>query len=221
MISQLITDYTPISRLFKIFNLTDKLGIKKNRLCSFSPATVVATEYGLVPIQSLRIGQRVLAYDEQGRTTTYFTILDAYAHEHAVTVDLIISGELIETTPEHPFYELLTVPWLMQGEYTTHWTPAGDLEVGDLIRRANGGIGVVEAIQLIDQPQVMYNLTVDQAHTFFVGNGQWLVHNACYRKTFFDAYPDLQGKVVVHHAIEQQILKRYPGLFTEEEINAF
>jgi hypothetical protein len=25
----------------------------------------------------------------------------------------------------------------------------------------------------------MYNLTVDTAHTFFVGEGQWLVHNAC------------------------------------------
>ena len=25
----------------------------------------------------------------------------------------------------------------------------------------------------------MYNLTIDQAHTFFVGEGQWLVHNAC------------------------------------------
>jgi hypothetical protein len=24
----------------------------------------------------------------------------------------------------------------------------------------------------------MYNLTVDQVHTFFVGDGQWLVHNA-------------------------------------------
>ena len=25
----------------------------------------------------------------------------------------------------------------------------------------------------------MYNLTVSLAHTFFVGDGQWLVHNAC------------------------------------------
>jgi len=25
----------------------------------------------------------------------------------------------------------------------------------------------------------MYNLTVDEAHTFFVGDGQWLVHNEC------------------------------------------
>ncbi|MCB0107996.1 MAG: hypothetical protein KDE53_18870, partial [Caldilineaceae bacterium] len=25
----------------------------------------------------------------------------------------------------------------------------------------------------------MYNLTVAEAHTFFVGDGQWLVHNQC------------------------------------------
>jgi hypothetical protein len=25
----------------------------------------------------------------------------------------------------------------------------------------------------------MYNLTVDTAHTFFIGEGQWLVHNKC------------------------------------------
>ena len=42
-----------------------------------------------------------------------------------------------------------------------------------------------------------------------------------YRKVFFDKHPELEGKVVVHHSIEQQVLKRYPGLFTKEEINAY
>ncbi|WP_085992155.1 hypothetical protein [Oceanobacillus senegalensis] len=28
-----------------------------------------------------------------------------------------------------------------------------------------------------------------------------------YRNTFFDEYPELEGSVVVHHAIEQQVLK--------------
>jgi hypothetical protein len=41
-----------------------------------------------------------------------------------------------------------------------------------------------------------------------------------YRITFFKAHPDLRGKVVVHHAIEQQVLTRYPGLFSENEINS-
>jgi hypothetical protein len=43
---------------------------------------------------------------------------------------------------------------------------------------------------------------------------------AGYRETFFRAHPQLRGQVVVHHAIEQQVLKRYPGLFTEAEIHA-
>ena len=33
-----------------------------------------------------------------------------------------------------------------------------------------------------------------------------------YRKTFFEANPDLRGKVVVHHAVEQGVRKRYPHL---------
>ncbi|NIT56775.1 MAG: hypothetical protein GWN00_11245, partial [Aliifodinibius sp.] len=28
-------------------------------------------------------------------------------------------------------------------------------------------------------PQALYNLTVAEAHTYFVGAGQWLVHNGC------------------------------------------
>ncbi len=41
-----------------------------------------------------------------------------------------------------------------------------------------------------------------------------------YKKTFFAANPGLKGKVVVHHAIEQQVLNRYPGLFTPNEIHS-
>jgi RHS repeat-associated protein len=41
-----------------------------------------------------------------------------------------------------------------------------------------------------------------------------------YRGTFFAAHPELEGKVVVHHAVEQQILTRYPGRFTSSEINS-
>ncbi|MET9545879.1 RHS repeat-associated core domain-containing protein [Streptomyces sp. NPDC006627] len=41
-----------------------------------------------------------------------------------------------------------------------------------------------------------------------------------YKKTFFDEHPHLKGKVVVHHAIEQQVLKRYPNLFSADEIHS-
>ena len=41
-----------------------------------------------------------------------------------------------------------------------------------------------------------------------------------YREVFFKAHPELRGEVVVHHAVEQQVLKRYPGVFTEAEIHS-
>jgi len=41
-----------------------------------------------------------------------------------------------------------------------------------------------------------------------------------YTDTFFAAHPELEGKVWVHHSIEQQVLKRYPGLFSEAEVHA-
>ncbi|WP_146056881.1 hypothetical protein [Chromobacterium alticapitis] len=41
-----------------------------------------------------------------------------------------------------------------------------------------------------------------------------------YRATFFDANPDLQGQVIVHHAVEQQVLTRYPGVVTEAEMHS-
>lgn len=43
---------------------------------------------------------------------------------------------------------------------------------------------------------------------------------ANYRKTFFEAYPDLEGEVVVHHAVEQRVLKVYPELVTPAQIHS-
>ncbi|NYE95002.1 hypothetical protein FHU41_001223 [Psychromicrobium silvestre] len=41
-----------------------------------------------------------------------------------------------------------------------------------------------------------------------------------YRKTFFEANPTVPASSWVHHAIEQQVLKKYPGLFTKEQLNS-
>jgi hypothetical protein len=41
-----------------------------------------------------------------------------------------------------------------------------------------------------------------------------------YRAAFFAAYPELKGQVVIHHAVEQWILRKYPDLFSEAELQA-
>lgn len=41
-----------------------------------------------------------------------------------------------------------------------------------------------------------------------------------YRRTFFGDNPDLRGQVTVHHAVEQQVQKRYPDLFDADELHS-
>jgi RHS repeat-associated protein len=136
--------------------------------CSFGGDMVVATEAGPQPISGIHVGDRVLAYDEATGETGYYTVTAVHRHDDETLEYLTVDGERIVTTPEHPFYA--------EGR---GWTAAGDLTVGDRVRRADGTYGAVQATATAAGPRPMYNLTVATAHTFFVGDKGWLVHNAC------------------------------------------
>ena len=47
-----------------------------------------------------------------------------------------------------------------------------------------------------------------------------IAENSDYRSTFFAEYPQFRGDVVVHHAVERQVLTRYPNLIDEMEIHS-
>lgn len=136
--------------------------------CSFSGETLVMTEDGLVPISEVELWDKVLAYNEETGEIGYYPIIAVWEHLDSIIVTLTIDGEEIETTPEHPFYTA-----------TGDWLAAADLQIGDKIRTAEWETGTVEAIHFTTAPQPMYNFTVATAHTYFVGDGQWLVHNYC------------------------------------------
>ncbi|WP_425557438.1 polymorphic toxin-type HINT domain-containing protein [Deinococcus aluminii] len=59
-----------------------------------------------------------------------------------------------------------------------HWVGAGHLKVGDMIKQADGTTGVVANVVTLQQTREVFNLTVSEAHTFYVGTQGWLVHNA-------------------------------------------
>lgn len=156
---------------------------------SFSAETPVATEEGTQAISTLDIGDQVLAWDEATGETGYYTVTATLVHNDPLMVYLTIvspelaeGGEIVQTTPEHPFYVVEGSEWsayLSVGK----WVDAGELQSGDAIRQADGTTGIVSEVNVVVAAQVMYNLTVDQAHTFFVGDGLWLVHNAdCYQR---------------------------------------
>ncbi len=141
-------------------------GVGKGCLNSFSGGTTVATENGEVPIREIRVGDKVYAYNEETGEIDSYTVTATISHTDETVVELTIGDETLTTTLEHPFYTAMG-----------HWVEAEDLEIGDWIYSAEYGYGRVNAIEIVDDSQPMYNLTVDEAHTFFVGEGQWLVHN--------------------------------------------
>jgi hypothetical protein len=170
--------------------------------CSFSADTEVATDGDTTPISEIEVGDKVLAYNEQTQVSGYYAVTAVWSHEDPLVVRLRIEGEVVETTPEHPFYVV-----------DRGWTAADDLRVGSRVRDAGGTYDVVEAVAVVRSSQVMYNLTVAEAHTYFVGDGQWLVHNDCNlslldtlrkmdARTFRGALNSLQGEAAREgHAI--------------------
>ncbi|MGE3911934.1 MAG: polymorphic toxin-type HINT domain-containing protein [Chloroflexota bacterium] len=135
---------------------------------SFSADTDVATEQGPRRIDSIRVGDRVLAYDEETGETASQLVTATWGHQDPVVVQVTVGDEQLVATPDHPFSVV-----------GRGWVKASDLRPGDRISRAFGGTGPVIEVTVARQPQVMYNLTVDTAHTYFVGDDQALVHNDC------------------------------------------
>ncbi len=134
---------------------------------SFEEGTLVSTPDGMMPIEQILIGDYVLAYNEATGEIDAYPVTDLISHIDMEVVYLRIDGEMIVTTDEHPFYTS-----------NDEWVDAGDLVVGDEIRQLNWETGTVEAVYTVTQPQSMYNFTVGTAHTYFVGDEQWLVHNS-------------------------------------------
>jgi hypothetical protein len=158
---------------------------------SFAGTTKVLTRTGLVAIASLSIGSEVFSFNEITKTDEYQKITATYQHVDKKLTDLTleVNGkfEIIETTPEHPFYvssptkpNLRPAP-LGHSGLSNSWVGAGHLKAGDVIRRSNGLVGKVRKVVNHVGSRKMYNLTVDKTHTFFVGQKHWLVHNC---KTF-------------------------------------
>jgi RHS repeat-associated protein len=150
--------------------------------CSFTATTNVATTHGEQAIGTLKIGQQVLAYNPTTKKMEYEPILQVWIHQDNDLVDLTITtttygphgatatktSETIHTNKKHPFFTK-----------EDGFLPVAQLKLGMHVLRADGRYGVITGWKIVPGVKTMYNLTVQQDHTFVVGIGQWVVHNIC------------------------------------------
>ncbi|MBX8465015.1 polymorphic toxin-type HINT domain-containing protein [Deinococcus sp. RIT780] len=120
------------------------------------------------------LGSRPITHGTKDQGVTYLTLTDP---------DNKNKLEFIETTPEHPFF--VAKPADAQprpapeghSDLSRNWVGAGHLKIGDTIKQADGTTGLVANVTTAQQTREMFNLTVSEAHTYYVGQDGWLVHN--------------------------------------------
>ena len=164
---------------------------------SFAYQTPVATVTGEQAIGTLKVGEKVWANNPQTEKMELEPIQHIWlSHDNdLVNMTLVTTvkgpyGKLIEqkevlhTNEKHPFL-------------TTEkgFIPVSQLKPGMHVRKANGSYGVVTQLVIVPGAMWMYNLTIAQDHTYVVGSGQWIVHNAtCTVKDLSPAHsPETSG----------------------------
>ena len=135
----------------------------------FVAGTLVMAVAGMVAIETIKSGDKVISTDPETFETAEKTVLETYIREVNKLVHLTINGEEIITTFDHPFYVR-----------ERGFVNACELWVGAQLLDVNNNILVVgnTRLELAKNPVKVYNFQVEDYHTYYVGeNGVW-VHNA-------------------------------------------
>ncbi len=136
----------------------------------FTGETLVATEDGQKRIDEIKVGDKVWAYNVETGETEFKEVTTVYVHEVDEILHLETTEGDIDTTTNHPFYVI-----------DKGWVAAGDLKSGDEVYNLDGSTAVIidSELEKLDEPILVYNLEVEDFHTYFVGYEPVLVHNSC------------------------------------------
>ncbi len=167
--------------------LTKQLRRVLRRLIKYEPCgcftekTLVNTNKGLVPISEVLVGDSVWAYSDSTGLQEFKPVIETFAKEWN-EIYIITAGEItIEATHEHPFF--------VSGK----WIKVDELSVGDSLTLANGESVVVSKINHKKGDFMVYNLLIEDFHTYFVSEERILVHNGNPCATAFQSKAGIFG----------------------------
>jgi len=138
----------------------------------FAAGTPLLTPTGSKPIEEFRPGDLLLSrseFDPDGPVEAR-AVEEVFARSARIKA-LHVGGRVIRTTAEHPFYV-----------HGRGWVAASQLGIGDLLVGHSCQSSPVQDIVDTGQWVPVYNLRVQDYHTYFVGAAEWgfsvWAHNA-------------------------------------------
>ena len=170
--------------------LMDNLGTVPDEPCCgvgggacFVEDTLVSTPDGQIPIQTLKVGDKIYAFNEHNDDTVIDTISNLISHTPEEDTfglyKITTKTNEVTATGNHPFAKL-------NSEYDDNgadWTSVRLLKVGDKIYDESGIAQTITSIEKLNHKETTYNLTIEDTHTY-IADG-FRVHNA-YRDTEYD-----------------------------------
>ncbi|NEN87036.1 polymorphic toxin-type HINT domain-containing protein [Paenibacillus elgii] len=133
----------------------------------FAPGTKVVTDEGEKNIEDIQVGDKVLSKNEETGEVSYKEVTVTFNHEMDEIYKIYVGDQAIKSTFNHPFYVK-----------DKGWTFVKDLKVGDLLVQSDGNTLKIDSIELLHEQVTVYNLTVDEFHTYFVSDLEIWVHNS-------------------------------------------
>jgi len=143
-------------------------GMSSTMSC-FVAGTLVLTACGLVAIENIKAGDKVISTNPDTGVTEEKTVLEAFRRTATELVHLTIGGEVITTTHAHPFY--------VAGK---GFVNAGKLRTSDKLLNKDGNQIAIDNISFESTEKLIrvYNFKVEGNHTYYVGEQSVFVHNA-------------------------------------------
>ena len=135
----------------------------------FVAGTKVLAENGLINIEDIQVGMKVYSYNEETQKVELNEVLRTFENPaEREMAKVTINGELIESTSGHEYYVV-----------NKGWVDAKELVKGDILLNSDNEEVLVEDIEVIEGHgyKLVYNLTVENNHNYFVGEENVLVHN--------------------------------------------
>lgn len=152
----------------KIKGVIDEAGLAGK---CFIAGTLIATSIGLVPIESVTPGMMVESFDPDTMEVSTTEVEAAFVKESDRLVEISADGEIITSTPDHPFYT-----------EEDGFEKAIDLRHGDELYTIDGSSVRIDEVreERLEEPVRVYNFRVAENHTYFVGKSGIGTHNiAC------------------------------------------
>ncbi len=144
----------------------------------FAAGTPLLTPTGAKPIEQFQPGDLVLSAPDNDPEAPVVAkrVEEVFQRGIGRLIELRVGGQTIRTTHEHPFY----VDSKALGK---KWLAACALCPGDALLRSHDGKWVpVESVSDTDEDVTVYNMRIEEYHTYFVGDTHWgfsvLSHNA-------------------------------------------